>query len=399
MRAFLVFILTLLLSACAGQVPTETTRDAASSASADENETFYLAYTNHRMGELEPCGCTSFPVGGLQREWSLYKKLSFKGFKATAGVTFLPASVNYNPTLHAHYLQKAAYLIKGLNELGTNLLSPSIEDTLLGVDNLKELAKQAKFPFISANLIDKTTKKRLFEPYLEVKSGKTLVTFVGLSSPAYLSYPASSEAEATDPVKAFSEVVASLPPETLDRRLFILLSSLSQTEQKAIREKVGRVHFYLGGDLVDSDPGFLQDSPTSVRTNPMSRGRAVAILKIVPTLPVVFLRSDTVAESFRILVENQSREAEGLRKKLKSKKLAGAARKSAAAQLEEIENKLPQYEVMSFPAASNSTAYEGKTYVLADSYQPKEDPITPILDGYHESVRKAALNNIETASK
>lgn len=388
----LALVLTALLFGCASNGPTAPRETASASGEVE------IAFTNHRMGELEPCGCSTHPEGGLSREWEFYKREGFKGIATSAGITFVPLPENFNASNNAHYLRKANYLVDGMNQLGVAALGVSIEDALLGVDNLKTLSKKAKFPFLSANLVDKKTGERLFPAYHEIKQGSAVLTFIGLSGGPYYGYPAPAGIEAKEPAAALNEVLAKLPQDSLQNRVFIVLTSLSKREQRRLREEVGRMHFYFGGDLVEPDPGFFQDAPTVVWTNPSNRGRSVALLKLELKTPVNYLRSPTIAGGYEARVESAYEEIKGLQTKLKSKKLAKKARKTAETRLAELEGGLSKLEILSRPESPYSTRYEGKFVVLGDAYAPKAaDPFAPLLDGYHESVRRSALNETQAA--
>jgi hypothetical protein len=386
-------LLILALTSCAGREPSSLSGEV-SDASSD----VYLAYTPHRMGELEPCGCSQFPEGGLQREFELYRREAFKGLKASGGVSFVPFPENFNAAQAAHYLRKSGFLVEGLNQLGTNVLAPNIEDFLLGVDNVRTLAKKAKFPFTSANIVDKKTGKLVFPAYHEISKGGALFTFIGLSAAPYVGYPAPAEVELKDPAQALDAVLESLG-ETRSKRVIIVLTSLSSLAQKKLRNDVGGVHFYFGGDLIEPEPGFFQERPNAVWTNPKSRGRSVALLKLTPKLPISYLHNETVSATYRALVEARAGELKGLQGKLKGKKLAKKARMEAEARAREIEKELPSLEMMTLPVAGNFTPYEGKVVVLGGEYTPKDQPFAPLLDSFHEATRSAALHEAEVVKK
>ncbi len=393
MRSFALNLVLIFLAGCAAAPTVDRT-------AASEAPTVRLSFTNHRMGELEPCGCSMHPEGGLSREWELYKRENFDGIKTSAGVTFLPLPEAYKAAQKTHYLTKAGYMVEGMNQLGTAVLGVSIEDALLGAESLKALAKKAKFPFISANLVDKNTGKPLFDPAFEVKRDGVIFTFIGLTSQPYYGYPAPADVKATDPATALKTTLAGFSPESMDKRILIVLSSLSKRDQKELQGQIGRVHFYFGGDLNDAEQGFFQETPKVAWTNPQNRGRSVSLLKITAKTPVNFLHSESIAETYRSLAENRASELATLQANLKAKKVAKRDRKWTEARIAELQDGQMRLQIMSQPASDTATVYEGSVVSLNEAYAPKSgDPFGPLLDGYHETVRKAALGEAQTALK
>jgi hypothetical protein len=68
-------------------------------------------------------------------------------------------------------LRKARTILNGYNFMGYQALGLGPADLQLGVDTLRELEKEARFPFLCANLVDKTTKKPIFRPSVVLEVG------------------------------------------------------------------------------------------------------------------------------------------------------------------------------------------------------------------------------------
>lgn len=83
-------------------------------------------------------------------------------------------------------LNKGLNAIEFMNEAGYDLMVPGNHEFDYGFDNLKELEKQAKFPFLSSNILDKETGKPVFKEnmIIETKAGK--VGIFGLTTPETL---------------------------------------------------------------------------------------------------------------------------------------------------------------------------------------------------------------------
>ena len=70
-----------------------------------------------------------------------------------------------------------------MNEAGYDLMVPGNHEFDFGFDNLKELEQKAKFPIISANILDKETGEPVFKEnmIIETKAGK--IGIFGLTTP------------------------------------------------------------------------------------------------------------------------------------------------------------------------------------------------------------------------
>jgi len=77
---------------------------------------------------------------------------------------------------------KGRAVIDYMNRIGYDLLTVGNHDFDMGVDNLRELAKMAKFPFLGANVVDANTGKILsfLKPYLIKDVGGIRLGIIGL---------------------------------------------------------------------------------------------------------------------------------------------------------------------------------------------------------------------------
>ncbi len=75
----------------------------------------------------------------------------------------------------------AETIVKSFNIIGCDAFSPGSQDFALGLPTLRELEKNANFPFISANIKDQYGLP-LFRPYQIVSKGGLSIGFIGLAS-------------------------------------------------------------------------------------------------------------------------------------------------------------------------------------------------------------------------
>lgn len=70
-----------------------------------------------------------------------------------------------------------------MNDAGYNLMVPGNHEFDYGYDNLKELEKEAKFPIISSNILDKETGKPVFKEHIIFETNVGKIGVFGLTTP------------------------------------------------------------------------------------------------------------------------------------------------------------------------------------------------------------------------
>ncbi len=113
-----------------------------------------ILHSNDNMGELEPCGCRRDPQGGYVRQWNFQKTLPKKDLLVLDSGDLLFESLDLPKLLQEQALAQAEFVVQARNLLGTSAATPGEKDFALGVASFKKLAAQAKFPFLSCNLMD-----------------------------------------------------------------------------------------------------------------------------------------------------------------------------------------------------------------------------------------------------
>ena len=129
--------------------------------------------------------------------------------------------VDAGDTLHGQTfatISKGESIIKVMNAVGYDVMTPGNHDFNYGQDRLVELAGMAQFPIISANLVkaDGTT---LLEPYVIKEIGGLKIGIFGLSTPetAYKTNPKNVEGLTfANPVETAKKIVAELQEKEVD---------------------------------------------------------------------------------------------------------------------------------------------------------------------------------------
>ena len=154
------------------------------------------------------------------------------------GEAFFPAPSLKTPTPSqaSRLFRKASTIVNAFNLLGYQVMAVGPSDLQLGIAKLKELEAMARFPFISANLVDAETGKTIFAPYQIVESAGVRVGLfsVLLSSvnPTYASR-AFPSAKLLDPKPLIGDLVKELRAKS---DVVILLSQLNSVTNREILE-------------------------------------------------------------------------------------------------------------------------------------------------------------------
>lgn len=151
-------------------------------------------------------------------------------------------------------------------------------DLTIGIDYLFTLRDQARFPFISSNLLDKKTNQPLFTPYTIKNINGYRVGIFGLLTPE-----ASQKVKNVvirDPIATAAEIVDGLKQET---DFIICLSNLGIPGNKALCQAVPGINAVIGSGgetpllskpLVEKNAMILQA---------FQKGEYVGILEVLET--------------------------------------------------------------------------------------------------------------------
>jgi len=142
---------------------------------------------------------------------------------------------------------RAELLVDAYNRMGLHAYTPGERDLALGLDGLKSLAEQAKFPFLAANLTGPGGEP-LFKGSLVQKIGDLSIGVIGLTGQK-TGYPEDRLKQmgltVADPVAAARAEAERLKGE--GAQLLVLLSHLGPGEDDAVVKAVPEIRFVLGG--------------------------------------------------------------------------------------------------------------------------------------------------------
>jgi len=151
-----------------------------------ESEKINLLFSHNISGETHPCGCRTFPLGGLPQiagQMSELKKDGTEQFYVDTGDTFFPTN---RLTMGMETSQKfaAKNLAKALSKLGLKYHVPGDQDFSAGVEFYGEILKEANLTLLAANLSPDSPIKG--KKWIVLEKGPHKVYMIGLSDPKLL---------------------------------------------------------------------------------------------------------------------------------------------------------------------------------------------------------------------
>ncbi len=151
-----------------------------------------------------------------------------------------PVSDDQKRTMNLH----AKAIVAAFNHMGCDAITVGEDDFLLGKKNLLHVISKARFPVISANLIDREKGTPLFKPYIVKTIEDLRIGIFGL-----FPLPKSGEERldgltVEDPMKSAHQVVSRLRKET---DFIILLSHVGYAKDLELAKKLDGINVIVGG--------------------------------------------------------------------------------------------------------------------------------------------------------
>ena len=213
-----------------------------------------LVHSNDLLGDIEPCGCRTNPLGGMARKANLLKRLEDQSILQLDAGDLLFSSNELPELLKGQAELQARYLLKSMNDLHHDAVVPGEKDFALGLQTFEKLRKATKIRFLAANLVLRKGGKALFEKSAifnrKSADGKPLrIAVVGIVGEG-LPFP--KELKTLSPLDTAKREVAAVRKKA---DLVILLTHAGLETDRMLAEKVPGVDIIVGGHT----QSFLQD--------------------------------------------------------------------------------------------------------------------------------------------
>jgi len=141
--------------------------------------------------------------------------------------------------------ENARIIAKAYQVMGVDVVNVGDMDLIMGIDFLKEKAKQG-LPLISANILNKKDQKPIFPPYVIRELSGVRLGIFGLfqATSRFIPKEALEEITLEDPYEVARTMVTELKDKT---DIIICLSDLGKRGDKLLARQVEGIHFILGG--------------------------------------------------------------------------------------------------------------------------------------------------------
>ena len=170
----------------------------------------------------------------------------------------------------------AEVIVRAYNKQGCDAVGLGDRDlAALGVEELKRLASQAKFPFLNAN-VRGSDGKPAFSPYVVLEKGGYKIGVFALVTPNG-AFSGELGYKVTLPIDAARQVMAQLEKEALDA--IVLLAHMEQREAQILVDKVKGIDVLLGGQSM-TRPGFLNKVGEGWWVDPGQRGQHLNVVTL-----------------------------------------------------------------------------------------------------------------------
>ncbi len=214
-----------------------------------------LVYSNDVMAELEPCGCRTNPLGGMSRKAAFLKRHPDTVLLQVDAGNLLFSTTEYPEILKKQAELQAEYLLKALDQLGHDAVTPGLKDFALGVKVFERLKGKSKIKFLAANL-KKAKGGKFLEPHSiftrETPDGKKLrIAVLGLVG-ENLEWP--KELKATSAISAAKSLVPQLRGKA---DLVIALTHQGLEADEKLAKSVKGIDIIVGAH----SQSFLQQPP------------------------------------------------------------------------------------------------------------------------------------------
>ena len=241
-----------------------------------------LIHTNDILGEIEPCGCRTNPLGGMARQANLLKQIKDPEVILIDAGDLLFPTPEIPQILKKQSELQARYLLEAMDQIHYVAGVPGEKDFSLGLTTYKKLISASKIQFLAANLKTKSGLKFLASHLIverkSVDGKKIKIAFIGLVGKE-LKWP--KELRASDPIAAAKAEVGALRGKV---DFIVAVTHEGFDDDKKLATAVKGIDYIVGGH----SQSFLQ-APITVEKTPIfqSSFRNQYVGEILMTKPFI----------------------------------------------------------------------------------------------------------------
>jgi hypothetical protein len=241
-KSSVIFCLLILIFSCSRFVGL-TDREAFQEKVVTESgkSTATIHFSHNINGELYPCGCRHFPLGGLPQIAGAISKSHKSSYViyVDTGDTLFPSTV-IPDALKGSLLYNANNLVEAMSKLGLKFYVPGDQDFAQGEDFLADISQKATFTFLVSNFSAATKIKH--KKWAQVSLPNLNLYFIGITDPSI--YPNEYQALFTSPEEAIEKALDEIPND--DNQKIILLSHSGIDKDIEWSKKFPRINWIVG---------------------------------------------------------------------------------------------------------------------------------------------------------
>lgn len=334
------------------------------------SRTATLYFTSELLGQVEPCGCRSRPLGGVQRIAQIVDRPAAAWLDT--GDFLFPAAMGDHEV--AQHVSKARHLARIFRLAGGIALNVGPTDAHRGAALLRELQREGALPLVSANIRPVGDGgPSVARSYLR-KVGDTRVGVTGLATPE--SFADLQGLAALEYGPLLSSEVGALREDGAE--VVVVLAQLDRAHATKLAAAVGGIDLLLHGSRPDD--GWGEPSPTTqvgqtIIVDGGFKGRYVGALRMSfppsPTGEPVRLRDPERSDRLKARIDTYESELRRLVARGAPEAVLASRRERLAATRSELEAhevsaaKPPWIEVTRIPVDGERPAHPEAADVLA----------------------------------
>jgi hypothetical protein len=198
-----------------------------------------LYFTCDTRGRLEPCGCFTGQFGGLTRLKTVLDA------EAPAGALRLDVGDAIGGR-EDYDLIEYGYILRAFAAMKYDALNIGHREARLTSTQLQQIKRASRVPILSANLLDKATGKRIFEPYRIVERGGFRIAVIGVVDPAGLNEDVGAGLEVAGMESTLSQLLKEV---TAKSDLVVLLAFTDEASLARLAQQFFEIQIVLGGKV------------------------------------------------------------------------------------------------------------------------------------------------------
>lgn len=377
----LLMVPLLLLSSCS------SLERSQSSNSKPMDTTLNLAIGMDQELNLEPCGCSFNPLGGMERNWQLLKekRATTPNLKYVTGGVNLTDPMSATPRLK-HQKIKVATLVENYNLMGLEMMALSQEDLSQPNEVLSVLKEKAKFALISTNVrAQKVLSDLPTNWHLSTKDGE--VVFFSLSSKP----SKKSSLRWENPSAALKRELAALNGDTA--KFLIVFSDFDNSTRIAMAKAFPQINLWVGekkGTIADA---FIPEKPNQLFLNLKSAGKQLGFisLKLKPDFNELY--SEEKAELYAPLLKEWQEQANVIQRSLSDNSKADE-KSRLETEKEYAAQRIHELSLVPLKASEKSATYQSSVVYIDKKIEARmtaDNPVLANFEKYKAEIQKLGI--------